>query len=201
MKPKLYDFDLSGNSYKVRLLAALLGVEIEVVPVDLHGGELQRSPLIDLNPFGQVPIFVDGDVVIRDSQAILIYVARKWGAPTWLPLEAAALAHVAQWLMVAENEMERGFADARRHVKFGRNVDVVLAREKALSLASKLEAQLKRAPWLAPPHPTIADIACMPYVALGGEGGLSIDPYPSVVAWIRRIRELPGFVSMPGLHS
>ena len=79
MAATLYDLEVSGNCYKVRLLSALLGVPITIVPVDFMAGAHKKPPVIDLNPFGQVPVFQDGDVVLRNSQAILIYIARKWG--------------------------------------------------------------------------------------------------------------------------
>src|SRR4051812_6894994 len=119
MTATLYDLELSGNCYKVRLLSAVLGVPLDVVPVDFVVGAHKTCPLIDLNPFGEIPIFVDGEVVLRDSQAILIYIARKWGNESWLPMDPSSLARVAAWLMAAENEIARGPGDARLHDKFG----------------------------------------------------------------------------------
>ncbi len=110
---KLYDLVLSGNCYKVRLFAALAHVPLEIVPVDFLAGEHKRSPLIDLNPWGELPILVDGEVVLRDSQAILVYLAQKYAAPQWLPRDAAGLAAVVQWLSTAANEVQNGPASAR----------------------------------------------------------------------------------------
>ena len=197
--PRLYDLELSGNCYKVRLLCALLGVPLELVPVDLLAGAHKKSPLIDMNPFGEVPILVDGDVVLRDSQAILVYVARKWGGESWLPTEAADMARVTQWLMVAENEIARGPNDARLHDKFGFKLDVARAREKAAHILDLMETHLGSNRWQATGCPTIADIACMSYVALGHEGGVTLDPYPAVAAWVDRIKALPGVIAMPGV--
>ncbi len=198
-KMKLYDFELSGNCYKVRLLCSLLGLTIDATTVDLLGGAHKKSPLIDLNPFGQVPILEDGDVVLRDSQAILVYLARKHGGEDWLPTAAASLANVVEWLMVAENEIARGPADARLHDKFGYKLDIGLAREKAARILDLMEARLDANDWLVLDRPTIADVACMPYVALAHEGGLSLAPCPAVQAWIGRIKALPGFIPMPGV--
>lgn len=197
--PRLYDLELSGNCYKIRLLCALLKVPLEIVPVDFLAGEHKKSPLIGINPFGEIPIFADGDLVLRDSQAILVYVARKWGSEAWLPSDAAALASVVQWLMVAENEIARGPNDARLHDKFGIELDIGAAREKSVRILGILEQHLATTNWLAMDRPTIADIACMPYVALAREGGLKLDPYPAIAAWIARIKALPGFIGMPGI--
>jgi glutathione S-transferase len=196
---KLYDLEPSGNCYKVRLMCALLRVPLEVVPVDFLAGAHKQSPLIDLNPFGEIPIFVDGDVVLRDSQAILVYLARNWGGEGWLSTEPAPMADVMQWLTVAENEIARGPGDARLHDKFGVKLDVRAAREKAARILGLMEAHLARQQWLALDRPTIADIACMPYVALSHEGGISLEPYPAVKAWVERVKALPGFIPMPGL--
>lgn len=199
MAAKLYDLEPSGNCYKVRLLCALLGVPLEIVPVDFLAGAHKKSPLIDLNPFGEIPIFEDGDVVLRDSQAILIYIARKWGNEAWLPLDALSLASVAAWLMVAENEIARGPNDARLHDKFGLDLDIVEARKRSAKILSLMNTHLEHNDWLALGRPTIADIACMPYVALSHEGGVPLAPYPAVAAWVARIKKLPGFIGTPGV--
>lgn len=199
MTAKLYDLELSGNCYKVRLLCSLIGVPLDIVPVDFLAGEHKKAPLIDLNPFGEIPIFQDGEVVLRDSQAILIYIARKWGGEQWLPNDPEGLGRVCEWLMTAENEIARGPNDARLHDKFGYDLDVGLAREKAQRVLGLTEAHLAQRQWLALGHPTIADIACMPYVALGHEGGVPLADYPEIRNWIRRIKELPGFIGMPGI--
>lgn len=197
--PKLHDLELSGNCYKVRLMCALLGIPLNVSPVDFMAGEHTKSPLVDMNPFAQIPIFEDGDVILRDSQAILVYIARKWGGETWLPLSAEPLARVTEWLMVAENEVARGPNDARLHDKFGFKIDVAEARAKSARILGLMEQHLSDKPWLALGRATIADIACMPYVALGHEGGVPLDPYPAVRAWVDRIKALPGFIPMPAI--
>lgn len=199
MAAKLYDLELSGNCYKVRLLAALLGVPLDIVSVDFLGGAHKKPPLIDLNAFGEIPIFEDGDLVLRDSQAILVYMARKWGGESWLPTDAKGLALVTAWLLVAENEIARGPNDARLHDLFGYELDVEAARSKTAHILGLMGEHLARNPWLALDRVTVADIACMPYVALSHEGGVPIDGYPAVAAWVERVKALPGFVGMPGI--
>jgi len=197
--PKLYDMHPSGNCFKIRLLCNMLGVPLTLTPVDFLAGEHKRPPLTDLNPFGEIPIFVDGDLVLRDSQAILVYIARKWGGETWLPTDAARMAQVMEWLMVAENEIARGPNDARLHDKFGYKLDVELARRNAARILGLMNTHLSKHLWLALDRPTIADIACMPYIGIGHEGGVPLTPYPAVEAWIGRIKALPGFITMPAL--
>jgi glutathione S-transferase len=196
---KLHDLELSGNCYKIRLFCSLLGLDLDMTPVDFLGGAHKKTPLIDKNPFGEIPVFEDGNVVLRDSQAILVYLARKYGGESWLPTDAVGMAEVVSWLMVAENEVARGPNDARLHDKFGYKLDVEKAREKAKHIIGLMEKHLAKRDWLALGRPTIADIACMPYVALSHEGGVSLQPYPRVRAWIDRIKAVPGFITMPAL--
>jgi glutathione S-transferase len=199
MTPKLYDLELSGNCYKVRLLAALLGVRLDAIPVDFLGGEHKKTPLIELNTFGELPIFEDGGLVLRDSQAILVYMARKWGGESWLPTDAEGLALVTAWLMVAENEIARGPNDARLHDKFGYEFDIELARSKTRHILGLMQEHLASTDWLVLGRVTIADVACMPYVALSHEGGIPVEDYPAVTAWVQRVKALPGFIAMPGI--
>ena len=196
---KLYDLELSGNCYKIRLFLAFLGQDYELAPVDFLAGEHKSPDYMARNPFGEIPVLVDGDLVLRDSQAILVYLARKYGGEEWLPTSPEGMAQVMQWLMVAESEVARGPNDARLHDKFGYELDVEKARANTTRLLDIMEAHLSQNDWLALNQPTIADIACFPYVALGHEGGASCENHAAVCAWIARIKALPGFVGMPGL--
>ena len=196
---KLYDLELSGNCYKVRLFLSLIGKSYSLVPVDFLAGAHKKPPHSEMNPFCEIPVLVDGDLTLRDSQAILVYLARKHGGEAWLPSEAGAMAQVVEWLMVAENEVARGPNDARLHDKFGYKLDHAAAAAKSARLFDILEARLKNRQWLALDRPTIADIACFPYVALGHEGRAPIGDRPAVAAWVARVKALPNFVGMPGL--
>jgi glutathione S-transferase len=196
---KLYDADLSGNCYKVRLLLALLERPYEKHTVNLPAGEHKQPAYLAINPLGQVPALEDGEVVLHDSQAIVTYLARKYGGDAWLPESAEGLGRVMQWLSLAANEVARGPNDARLHDKFGAKIDVAGAREKAHRLLAAVEAHLADKDWLEMGRPTVADIACFPYIALSHEGGVALDAYPAVRAWIARIKALPNFVPMAGL--
>ncbi len=197
---KLYDLELSGNCYKVRLFAALAKIRLELVPVDFMGGEHKRPPLTDLNPWGELPILEDGKVVLRDSQAILVYLATQYGDENWLPRDAAGLGEVMQWLSTAANEIQNGPGAARLVDKFGYAIDKANTLQRAARILPLIEAHLADHQWLALGRPSIADCAVMPYVALAPEGGISLDAYPNIRQWIARIKALPGFISMPGIE-
>jgi glutathione S-transferase len=196
---KLYDLELSGNCYKVRLFLALIGKSYERVPVDFLAGAHKKPPLSDLNPFGEIPILVDDELVLRDSQAMLVYLARTYASEAWLPTNASAMADVIQWLMVAENEVARGPNDARLHDKFGYQLDHSAAVAKSERLFDIFESHLKSRTWLVDEHPTIADVACFPYVALGHEGRAPIGRRPNILDWVARIKALPNYVGMPAI--
>ncbi|WP_096703604.1 glutathione S-transferase [Magnetospirillum sp. 15-1] len=196
---KLYDLELSGNCYKVRLFAALARIPLDVVPVDFLGGEHKRPPLSDLNPWGEIPVLVDGDVVLRDSHAILVYLASRHGGAAWLPGDPAGLAEVVQWLSTAANEVQNGPCAARLVDKFGYGLDKAETIRRSLRILPLIDAHLAASAWLAAGRPTIADCAVFPYVALAPEGGVSLEPYGNIRSWIARVKALPNFLPMPGV--
>ncbi len=192
---KLHYHPLSGHSHRARLFASLLGVPHELVEVDLKAGAHKAPDFLALNPFGQVPVLQDGDDVVSDSNAILVYLAKKHGRTDWLPEEARAAAAVQRWLSVAANEVANGPAAARLVTVFGskHNAEEVIARAHAL--LQKLDAHLTGREWLVGDAPTIADVAIYSYVAHAPEGNVDLSGYPAVKAHLRRIEELPGFVA------
>ncbi len=192
---KLHYHPLSGHSHRASLFASLLGVPHELVEVDLKAGAHKAPDFLALNPFGQVPVLQDGDDVVSDSNAILVYLAKKHGRTDWLPEEARAAAAVQRWLSVAANEVANGPAAARLVTVFGakHNAEEVIARAHAL--LQKLDAHLTGREWLVGDAPTIADVAIYSYVAHAPEGNVDLSGYPAVKAHLRRIEELPGFVA------
>jgi glutathione S-transferase len=196
---KLYDFELSGNAYKVRLLLSFLKLAYERIAIDLKNAEQKSPEFLALNPLGQIPVLVDGDVCVRDSQAILVYLARRYGGELWLPTEAVAMSQVMQWLFTAGHEIQIGPSAARVFHLFGRPLDINHATQRSHDVLRLLDGQLKGRDWLALDRPTIADVACFPYIALTKDARISLDPYSNVQAWIERFKQIPGFVEMPGL--
>ncbi len=199
---RLHGHELSGNSFKVRLLLELLGLPYEWVRVDLMAGEHKTEAFLALNPFGQVPVLEDGDTVLADAQAILFYLAARQGDGRWLATDPLEQARVVRWLSTAAGEVRQGPESARLHHLFGvKAISIERAIEKAAFLLDQLERHLAERLWLELERPTIADIAVFPYVALAGDGGIDLAPYPNVRAWIGRIQALPGYVSMKGLEA
>jgi glutathione S-transferase len=194
---KLYTFTLSGHAHRAHLMLALLGKPVELIDIDLKSGAQKSADFLAMNPFGQVPVMDDNGVVIADSNAILVYLARTYGGEAWLPSDAVGMAEVQRWLTVAAGLIAFGPAAARLVTVFGApfNADEVIAR--AHRLLAVMEGELAKRPFLVGEHATIADVAAYSYVAHAPEGNVSLDAYPAVRAWIARIEALPGFVGMP----
>jgi glutathione S-transferase len=202
---KLYDYILSPSCYKVRLMAALAGVKLEIRPVDFHPGmEHRGAELTALNPGGSIPILEDGNLVLTESSAMLAYIAAK-AAPDWLGSGAAAeTARIQQWLSFS-HRLTANLGGARLHEMLLRPGDIGKLQSQGIAALRELEAglfeqKLRGFRFLASDRPSIADIACFPYVALAPDGGISLDSYPTIRLWSRALRSLHGFIEMPGIH-
>ncbi|MDD2107497.1 MULTISPECIES: glutathione S-transferase [Pseudomonas] len=194
---KLYNFPKSGHAHRIELMLSLLNLPTELVFVDLAKGAHKQPDFLALNPFGQVPVIDDNGTVVADSNAILVYLAKKYDNGTWLPEEPAAAARVQRWLSVAAGPLAFGPAAARLVTVFGAsfNTDEVITR--AHTLLKVIDAELAKTPFLVGSTPTIADIANYSYIAHAPEGNVSLEPYANVRSWLARIEALPGFVPMP----
>jgi len=195
---KLYDLALSGNCYKVRLFASLIDIPLEIVPVDFMQGEHKKEAMLKLNPWGEIPVLEDGAVILRDAQAILVYLANKYGGEAWWPNEAHLQADVMQWLSVASNEIQHGPNVARLIKKFGLESDKTQALERSHKVLALIDSHLGNHQWLAAGRPTIADCAVYPYISVAHEGDVVIDSYSNIKAWMNRLEQLPNYLSMPG---
>ena len=191
----LYDYILSASCYKVRLMAALLGVRLDLIAVDFHPGREHKGPaMLALNPAGTLPVLVDGACVFTETGAMLAHLAH---GTNWLN-------HELKWLDMAVR-LNTTLGVARLHDMLHYPADILAARRAGVLALRELEAHLSERRWagqtfLTADHPTIADIVCFPNVALAPDGGVSLDDYPSLRLWLRAIRSLPGFIEMPGIH-
>jgi len=192
---KLYDYALSGHAHRAALFLSLTGVEHERVPVDLAAGEHRQPPFLALNAFGEVPVLDDDGVIIADSIAILVYVARKIGPSPWLPVAPVEEARVQRWLSVAAGKIAYGVCAARLITVFGASFDADEVIARAHATLSVMETTLQTHRWIAGSEaPTIADVALYSYVARAPEGNVDLTGYPRVKAWLRQIEALPGFI-------
>ncbi|MCU1730329.1 MULTISPECIES: glutathione S-transferase family protein [unclassified Pseudomonas] len=191
---KIHHHPLSGHAHRAVLFASLLGVPHELIEVDLAAAAHKSPAFLALNPFGQIPVLEDGEIVIADSNAILVYVAKKAGRTDWLPEDALGAARVQRWLSVAAGELAYGACAARLITVFNASFDADEVIARAHVLLGRLEQHLADREWLAAAHPTIADVAIYSYVARAPEGNVDLSGYPAVNAFLRRVEALPGFV-------
>ncbi len=194
---RIYSFPLSGHAHRIELFAKLAGIEHEIINVDLPAGEHKTSRFLALNPAGQIPVIEDGENVVSDSNAILVYLARKY-APSYLPEDFILEAEIQKFLSLAAGEIAFGPAAARRINVFGAALDADFAKATAAKVFVKLEEHLAGREFLVSDKPSIADIAIYSYAAHAPEGGISLEKYPNLRRLLANIEALDGFVPMKG---
>ena len=194
----LYGFKTSGHSHRAELMLSLLNLPFEFRAVDLAGGEHKREPFLKLNPFGQVPAIDDNGTIVADSTAILVYLAKRYDASdSWLPSDPVAAADIQRWLSLAQGHVFNGPCSARLAAVFHARVDHARAIEIAEKMLATLQEELSCRPFASGNRPTIGDVALYTYIAHAPEGGITLEPYPAIRSWLKRIELLPGFVAMP----
>ena len=198
--PTLYRHPLSGHSHRAQLFLSILGVPCSLVDVDVLKAEHKAPDFLAKNAFGQLPVLQDGDDTIADSNAILVYLALKYDAERrWLPVDPLAQASVQRWLSVAAGQLAYGPAAARLITIFGAPFQPDEVKGRARALFGVMEGHLATRPFLVGDAATIADLALYAYVDRAPEGGIVLDDFPGVRAWLGRIEALPGFVPMARL--
>lgn len=196
---RLFDMPDSGNCYKVRLMLALLGRRFERIVIDPDAGETRTAEFLALNPYGKVPVLeVSPGEFLPESNAILCHLAE--GTP-YLPAAGMDRARVMQWLFWEQYSHEPNVAVARHWLKHleldeARRAELAVRQEKGRAALETLERRVTEADWLAAGRFTIADIALFAYTHVAPEGGIGLDPFPAVRAWIARVEDLPGFVPL-----
>lgn len=192
----LYNSQVSGNCYKVRLLLAHLGVEYERQEVDVVDRANRRELLGELNPALRVPTLVlDDGRALAESNAILWYLG--CGTP-YVPTDRFQSAKVLQWLFFEQYVHEPNIAVVRFWVNFAKQPpcqEVIQARRQVgYEALDAMERELASRDFLIAGHYTIADIALYAYTHVAGEGGFDLSLYPAITAWLERVSEQPGHV-------
>ncbi|SDR56748.1 glutathione S-transferase family protein [Paraburkholderia tuberum] len=194
---KLYTTLLSGHGHRVKLFLTLLDLPFEVIELNMKAGDNRKPEYLALNPFGQVPTIQDGELTLFDSNAILVYLAKRYGDASWLPDDPRGAAAVQRWLSLAAGQIAYGPCAARLVTVFGAPLDHQRAKQIAVKLFDVIDEELAGKPFVAGAHVTIADIAAHTYIAHAPEGGVSLQPYPNIRAWLQRVEALPRFIAMP----
>ena len=192
----LHGTALSGHAHRVELLLRALGLpyRLEPAPAEVRRADAFRR----LNHFQQVPVLEDQEIVLSDSNAIMVYLVKRYAPESaWLPDDPVTAAQVQRWLSVAAGEVMHGPASARLIVQFGISDDIDRARRIAGRLLGLMDEHLTTRAFLAADHPTLADLACYSYIAHAPEGGIPLTPYRALRDWLSRIEALPFFRPMP----
>lgn len=193
---RLYDFQDSGNGYKVRLLAALLGLELEVIWIDILRGETRTEAFLRMNPNGRIPLLeVAPGRFLPESNAILCHLAED---TRFLPPAGYERSVVLSWLFWEQYSHEPFVATSRyilRHTPEDspRRAELAWRTERALEALALLDGKLAQRPFLDRDEPSVADIALFAYTHRAEEAGLSLSEWRHVRRWIEAIQRLPGF--------
>ena len=205
---ELYDYELSGNCYKIRLMLSVLNIQYRSNNIEFYPSEEHKSDdFLKINPLGQLPVISDNGFVLRDAQAILIYLSTKYDKNgSWYPTnDPKKVGMISQWLAFADSITGSASAARLHDTFFYTNFDIEKCRAAAHSQFRILDEHLYFQEqlgnsWVCEGKtPTIADIACFPYVVLSEEGGVSRISYPAIRRWIDRFKRIEGFIIMPGM--
>ncbi|KAF2800264.1 glutathione S-transferase protein-like protein [Melanomma pulvis-pyrius CBS 109.77] len=216
--PTLYTYKESGNSYKVRLLAALLNIDLSHRELDFLNDQQHSADFLAINPRGEVPTLVDGPHIFTDSAAILTYLAGTHPDPgasntpsSYWSSDAIEQAKIVDWLAFAASWVQYGVFTARAILSFKGPYNGLgtASTEQSLKEATIrgykslgiLDLKLGEERWLALGRPTIADIAVFVYVALAPMGDISLEKYANVRRWIEDVKSLEGFIPIDGLED
>ena len=176
---------------------ALLDLPYEAIDLDMMNGAHKAPNYLKISPLGQVPAIDDNGTTLADSNGILAYLVEAygddhpWGAQS--PVEAA---EIQRWLSIAAGEIASGPCAARLVTLFGAPLDHDAAKAKANALFDVMNDALGNRTYLVGERMTIADVAGYSYIAHAPEGGVSLEPYPAIRAWLDRIETHPRFVGM-----
>ena len=191
---KLYGF---GPARSIRALWGLreLDADFEFVPVDLRAGEHRRPDFLRLNPAGKVPVLVDGDLVLTESAAIVLYLAEKYPAGQLLPADLRQRAEAYRWVMFAVTELEQPLWRITRHTRlYPENkrlpADIVLAREEFGAMAAVLDRHLQGRQFIVGDRMTVADCVTVYLIDWANELHL-IDGHPQLRAYLERMYARP----------
>ena len=194
---KLYNVAYSGNSYKVRLLLAQLGIPCEIIEVDILKGESRTAEFLKFNPNGRTPVLEDNGFILAESNAILAYLAQ---GTKLLPDDRKKFGLIFQWMFFEQYSHEPFIATSRfwlQHKPDSLEKTAILAskRDGGWAALRVMEGHLAKTNFFVGDY-SIADIALFAYTHVSHEGDFPLDDFPKIRAWVERVEAQPGFVPM-----
>lgn len=198
---KLYDDPRSGNGYKARLLLAHLSLPYQYMPLDILRGDTNTEDFLKKNLNARIPVLeLDDGSCLPESNAILHYLSQ--GTVYW-PEDRFEQAQVLQWMFFEQYSHEPNIATARfwltikglERTPF--NLELLAQKQRAGNQAlAVMNEHLKARKFFVGERYSIADIALYAYTHEAPEGGFDLSLYPAVVAWLKRVSEQPGHVTL-----
>ncbi len=202
----LYSMPSSGNSYKVRLLLALLGRPYTHVGMEYETPELEKAHKDGVLPLKKLPVLELADgTLLPESNAILCYLA---DGTDWMPADPVARAQVLGWMFWEQNQHEGVIAvraalrayPSRAHLATPERMAELL--ERGHQILGQMEERLAANDWLATDAPTVADLSLYAYThSAGDKGGFDMSRFPAINRWIARIAALPGHVTLTDIPA
>jgi glutathione S-transferase len=208
MSARLYCFGESGNAYKAALTMTLAGYAWIPVFVDFFGGEARGEAFRRINPMGEVPVLIDGSLVLTQSAVIQYHIVDRTGR--FGGTGAAARREVMRWILWDNHKFSGQIGTTRFLMNFlapaKRPAEVIAFQQGRLRAAyAILNDHLSDHDWVADLTPTIADFACCSYLYYPEPFGFDRKDWPHIDRWLDRIADLPGWKHpydlMPGNPS
>lgn len=202
-RPILHEYAASGNCYKIRLTAALLGTPIERREYDIMKGET-RTPafLTEINPNGRIPVLQVGGRFLPESNAACFWLA---DGTHLIPYDRFERADMLRWMFFEQYNHEPNVATLRFWMKWigeanlsdAQRTQLPLKQAAGVAALKLMDDHLAVHDWLAGQDLSLADIALYAYTHVAGDGGLfALADYPAVQRWIARVEAEPGFVAI-----
>ena len=198
----LHEDPASGNCYKIRLVAAHLGLPLERRIYDIMKGET-RTPefLRDVNANGRIPVLQDGNHFLPESNAACFYLA---DGSALVPDERFDRADMLRWMFWEQYSHEPNIATLRFWLRYvglealtaAQRMQIAVRREAGVAALALMDDRLDNHPFLAADRFTVADICLFAYTHVADEADFDLEAFPAVVAWMERIMTMPGYVSM-----
>jgi len=198
----LHEYSMSGNCYKVRLTAALVGKPIERREYDILTGETRTADFIDnVNSNGRIPVLQVGDRFIPESNAACYFVA---DGSNLIPTERFDHADMLRWMFWEQYNHEPNIATLRFWMRWvgvdnltdGQRLQMSGKRQAGIAALKLMEEHLRGREWFVGTSMSLADICLFAYTHVAGDAEFQLQQYPRIVEWIERIKGQPRYVPM-----
>lgn len=191
---KLYEF-APTRSIRARWTLQELEIPFDSEVVDLASGEHLRPAFLKLNPAGKLPVLVDGDLVLTESVAIVVYLADKYPEKRLLPAEPGQRAQAHKWLLFAATELEQPLWRIAKHTMlYPENkrlpADIDLAREEFTAMARVLDAQMDGRDYIVGGKVSVADFVLGYTLDWANEVDL-LEEFPRLRSYMERLYQRP----------